>query len=44
MWVLCRACRREEGAFEGEVQPFALSGPAREAWEAILAAPAARGG
>jgi HD-like signal output (HDOD) protein len=42
MWVLCRACRREEGAFQVEVQPFALSGPAREAWQAILTAPPAR--
>jgi hypothetical protein len=44
MWVLCRACRREGGAFRVEVQPFALSGSAREAWQAILAAPAARAG
>lgn len=44
MWVLCRACRREGGAFQVEVQPFALSGSAREAWQAIAAAPAARAG
>jgi hypothetical protein len=39
MWVLCRLCRREDDAFQIEVQPFALSGPARRAWEEILAAP-----
>jgi putative nucleotidyltransferase with HDIG domain len=39
MWVLCRACRREEEGFLVEAQPFALSGPARESWEAILAEP-----
>lgn len=37
MWVLCRACRRDESGFHAQVKPFALSGSAREAWEEILA-------
>jgi putative nucleotidyltransferase with HDIG domain len=35
MWVLTRLCRRSPDGFRAEIQPFALSGPAREGWERI---------
>ena len=41
MWVLTRLCRRTPDGFVVEVQPFALSGAQRTAWEVLVAGPAA---
>lgn len=36
MWVVTRNCRHAADGFRAEVQPFALSGPAREGWEKLV--------
>jgi HD-like signal output (HDOD) protein len=35
-WVLSRLCRRENGGYLVEVQPFALTGPLRELWDELV--------
>jgi HD-like signal output (HDOD) protein len=37
LWVLTRLCRRTPQGFQVEVQPFALSGALRDAWEKLVA-------
>jgi hypothetical protein len=41
IWVLTRLCRRTPEGYRVELQPFALSGPARIWWDAVVAGPAA---
>ncbi|HTN53565.1 MAG TPA: HDOD domain-containing protein [Anaeromyxobacter sp.] len=41
LWVVTRLCRPTSSGFQVEVQPFALSGPAREGWERLTAGPPA---
>ncbi|MGC3996838.1 MAG: hypothetical protein QM767_04610 [Anaeromyxobacter sp.] len=40
MWVVTLACQQEGAAYTATVQPFALSGPAREGWDTLTAPPA----
>lgn len=35
MWVLTRSCVKATGGFRVELQPFALTGVAREGWDAL---------
>jgi len=42
IWVLTRLCRRTPEGFRVEIQPFALSGPARAWWDGLVAGPAAK--
>jgi HD-like signal output (HDOD) protein len=38
LWVLSRGCGRDGAAYQVELQPFALSGPAKELWTQLVSA------
>lgn len=43
LWVLSRLCRREGAGYQVEIQPFALTGPVKELWSALVAGEPAQG-